>query len=262
MSKIICAALCLLFLLPSKTFAWGPTGHRIVGEIAWKYLTPKAKQQVQKILSNESLAISSNWADFIKSDKAYDYLSPWHYINIQAGLSENSFYTALKNDTATDIYTKLQFTIKQLRNKSLGLSQKRMYLRLLIHLVGDAHQPMHVSRAEDLGGNKIYVMWFKDSSNLHRMWDEDLIDFQKLSYTEYTNAIDYITRQQVAQWQSANVKQWLYESYTISTQLYSEIKYPYQRLSYRYNYDHIATLNKQLLKAGIRLAGVLNNIYK
>ncbi len=66
--------LSLFFPQPIKSMAWGMTGHRIVGEIAESYLTPNAKKEVLKILGTQSLAMASNWADFIKSDSTYDSL--------------------------------------------------------------------------------------------------------------------------------------------------------------------------------------------
>ena len=136
-----------------------------------------------------------------------------------------------------------------------------MYLRLLIHIVGDVHQPLHVSEEGDAGGNDIKVTWFGTPSNLHRLWDEQLIDDQKLSYTEYTKAINFSTAAQRKVWQSQPISQWLFESYTISVQLHNEITSQNPKLSYRYNFDHIYTLNDQLLKGGVRLAGVLNDIF-
>jgi hypothetical protein len=118
-----------------------------------------------------------------------------------------------------------------------------------------------VGRAEDLGGNRIRIMWFRDSSNLHRLWDEQLIEFQKLSYTEYVNSINYTSPAQRLAWQKQKMTEWFFDSYQISRQLYEEITQPYQRLSYRYDYDHIAILNRQLLKGGVHLAGLLNEIF-
>jgi len=136
-----------------------------------------------------------------------------------------------------------------------------MYLRLLIHIVGDVHQPMHVSREEDQGGNKIYVMWFNQKANLHSIWDSNLIEDQKLSYTEYTKAINYTTASQRAVMQKQPVSHWIYDSYIIAQKLYKEINQPEQKLSYRYIYDHIQIANDQLLKGGVHLAGLLNQIF-
>lgn len=242
-------------------FAWGPTGHRVVGQIADSYLTPQAKTAIHKILGNESVAISSNWADFIKSDSTMNYLSPWHYINIQAGLSYADFANYLKNDTATDAYTRLNFLIKELKNKKLDAAKKKMYLRLLIHIVGDVHQPMHVSRAEDQGGNKIKVLWFNESTNLHSVWDDKIIEMQKLSYTEYAANINHSSLAERKKLQQP-IEKWFYESYQLADTIYSGITQPEQKLGYRYNFDNIEMLNRQLLKGGIRLAGLLNEIFK
>ncbi|MDE3236575.1 MAG: S1/P1 nuclease [Bacteroidota bacterium] len=258
--KFFIAAL-LFFYLPISSFAWSQEGHRIVGEIADSYLTPKARLAIKAILGNESIAMSSNWADFIKSEPSYKYLDAWHYINLEDGLSEKSFKEKLSVDTATDAYTKLNFLVKELKKKNLPKDKKIMYLRLLIHIVGDVHQPMHVSREEDLGGNKIYVLWFNQKTNLHSMWDDKLIEYQQLSYTEYVKAINFTTATQRQVWQKQQISTWLFESYQIAQQLYAEIKQPDQRLSYRYNYDHVQTLNDRLLKGGVRLAGLLNEIF-
>jgi len=251
----------VFFSLSLSAMAWGITGHRIVGAIAESYLSAKAKKEIQRILGTESVAMASNWADFIKSDSAYDYLYNWHFANMPDGLNFEQVKEKLENDTAANAYNKINFISRELKNKQLTIDKQRMYLRLLIHFVGDIHQPMHVGRLEDLGGNRIRVMWFRDSSNLHRLWDEQLVDFQKLSYTEYVKTINYTTSSQRLAWQKQPMAQWFFESYQLSRQLYNEIKQPYQRLSYRYDYDHVAILNRQLLKGGVHLAGMLNEIF-
>jgi hypothetical protein len=251
-----------IFALPFYSLAWGVLGHRIVGEIADSYLTAKAKAEIKKILGNESVAMSSNWADFIKSDTSYRYLNPWHYINLDKGLSEEQLHQFLHADTATDVYTKMKFLVAELKKKNQSLDKKKMYLRLLIHFVGDIHQPMHTARREDLGGNRVKVSWFNTPTNLHAVWDESLVNFQQLSYTEYANVINFTTAKQRQQWQKQSMSDWVVESYKIAETLYPEIKEDNQKLSYDYNFRHIQTVNEQLLKGGVRLAGVLNEIFK
>jgi len=252
---------CIFLYLPLSGMAWGMLGHRIVGEIAESYLTPKAKAAIKAILGDESMAMASNWADFIKSEPSYNYLSAWHYINLKDSLSESAVNAFLAADTLADAYTQINFLTAQLSNKNLEKDKKVMYLRLLIHIVGDIHQPMHVSRLEDQGGNKVYVTWFGQKTNLHAVWDEKLIDEQKLSYTEYTKAINHTTLAQRTAWQQQPIKRWFFESYTIAQHLYSEINQPEQKLTYRYVYDHLDTVNLQLLKGGVHLAGLLNQIF-
>ncbi|HYK77496.1 MAG TPA: S1/P1 nuclease [Daejeonella sp.] len=251
--------IALLSYIPVQTMAWGMQGHRIVGEIADSYINQKTRKEIQKILGHESMAITSNWADFIKSDPEYNYLSTWHYANFADYLDYQALKTQMDQDTTVNIYNRIQFLTAQLKNKNLESGKKQMYLRLMIHLVGDLHQPMHMGRKEDSGGNGIKIFWFNQPTNLHRLWDEQLIESQQLSYTEYTKSINFATQAQIKKWQSDNLSVWAFESYEISRQLYT-VK-PEEKLSYRYIFDHIATVNDRLLKGGVRLAGLLNQIF-
>jgi hypothetical protein len=258
--KVVIIAVVFLYL-PYQSMAWGMLGHRIVGEVATSYLSAKAAKQIKKILGNESIAMASNWPDFIKSDTNYRYLSDWHYIDIPKGTADADLAAAFKKDTAANAYNRLNFLIAQLKNKNLSQNEKVMYLRLVIHIVGDIHQPFHVSAEGDRGGNDIKVTWFNEPTNIHSVWDSYFIESQQLSYTEYTKAINFTTADQKAQWQKAPITDWLSESYKISEVLHDELKQPNQKLSYLYNFNHLDTLNQQLLKGGVRLAGLLNEIF-
>ena len=253
----------ILFLFLYLLFCsmeWGVLGHRIVGQVADSYLTKNTKREIFKILGNESVAMTSNWPDFIKSDPSYKYLDVWHYINLRSGLSETDLKNYLATDTVTDAYTKLNWLTAQLKNKELEQDKKVLYLRLLIHIVGDLHQPLHIGRAEDRGGNGVKVNWFKDPSNLHTVWDTKLIDFQQLSYTEYATSINYTTKAQRNEWQAEPVSEWIWQSYQHTEKIYAETK-PDSNLSYEYNFKFIGVVNQQLLKGGVHLAGLLNEIF-
>jgi hypothetical protein len=245
---------------PLQTMAWGTQGHRICGQIAYSYLTPKARKAIEAILGNESIALASNWADFIKSDPAYAYMSPWHYIDFDKVYTYPEMVAYLNQDTNVDAYTKMQFLIGELRKPELSKENKLLYLRMLIHIVEDVHQPMHAAHADDKGGNDFKVNWFNNPTNLHSVWDSQLIDFQQLSYTEYVAAINHTTWAQRNEWQKAPISQWLFESNQIAEKLYTEIK-PGDTLNYKYNFAHIDIVNQQLLKAGVRLAGLLNQLF-
>ncbi|WP_411273578.1 S1/P1 nuclease [Daejeonella sp.] len=250
----------LICYLPMNTMAWGLLGHRVVGEIAQSYLSKRASREVKKILGHESLAMASNWADFIKSETSYNYISNWHYINLPTGLTSDQIQGNLLRDTATNAYTKIRFLSSELENKALDLDKKVMYLRLLIHIVGDLHQPMHTGRFEDLGGNRVQLTWFGQSSNLHRVWDTDLIESQELSYTEYAQSVNFIDKSRLFQLQNEDVNLWVADSYRISEKIYTNVKSG-DKLSYRYIYDYLAIADEQLLKGGVHLAALLNKIF-
>jgi len=246
---------------PLQSMAWGTEGHRIAGQIADSYLTVRARAAIKAILDNESIAITSNWADFIKSDPNYNYLSVWHYVDLDKEYTYPELKEFLEHDAQTDAYTKLNFLVAELKKKDLSKENKLLYLRMLIHIVEDVHQPLHVGHTEDKGGNDIKVTWFNNPTNLHSVWDSQLIEFQQLSYTEYTAMINHTTVAERTEWQKAPISQWLFESNQIANKLYSETKTGDALNGYKYNFEHIATVNQQLLKAGVRLAGVLNQIF-
>lgn len=265
MKVLICKIILIIAIsvyAPMKGKAWGVQGHRIVGQVADSYLTKKARKSIAAILGNESVAMSSNWMDFIKSDPAYRYLSNWHYANIKGGLTQSEMVNLLETDTSTNAYTKINFLVKELKNNDLSLENKQLYLRSLVHLVGDIHQPMHVGRLEDQGGNKIKVLWFTSSYNLHQIWDEVLVEFQELSYTEYANAINFTSKDQRKIWQQEPLSLWFYQSYQYAEMIYGDIKGPEEKLGYAYNFKYVKIVDQQLLKAGVRLAGLLNDIFK
>jgi hypothetical protein len=246
--------------MPVTALAWGMIGHRVVGQVADTYLSGKARKAVKNILGGETLAMSSNWPDFIKSDPAFDYLNAWHYVNLPAGLDQKGVFSFLATDTTTSVYTKIPEMVAILKNKQSTMDQKKMAMRLLVHMVGDLHQPMHTARKEDLGGNRVSVSWFGSRSNLHRIWDENLVEYQQLSYTEYAAAINHPTKEQLTTWRNASLQQSVFESYQVVGKIYANIK-PDDKLSYRYNFDYVDILNEQLLKGGVRLAQIINQIY-
>jgi hypothetical protein len=254
---LVCA---LLMCAPLQTMAWGDKGHRIAGQIASTYLTPKAKAAIKAILGNESVAMSSTWADFIKSDPAYNYLSTWHYIDFDKPFNYPQLQSFLKQDTSVDAYTKMQFMIGELKKKNLAADKKLLYLRMLIHVVEDVHQPMHTAHTDDKGGNDFKVLWQNEPSNMHSVWDTKLIEAQNLSYTEYANAINFTTLAQRTAWQKEPISKWLFDSKEISDKIYASSKQD-EKLGYKYNFQFISTVNQQLVKAGVHLAGLLNEIF-
>ncbi|MET3977667.1 hypothetical protein ABIB62_000234 [Mucilaginibacter sp. UYP25] len=250
-----------IIYLPIQTMAWGTNGHRISSQIADSHLNAKARAAIKAILGNESIAMTSNWADFIKSDPQYSYLYNWHFINFDKEYSYPEMQAFLKQDTATDAYTKINFLVGELKKKSLPKANKLLALRMLIHVVEDVHQPLHTGHLSDKGGNDVKVMWFNNQTNLHSIWDSQLIDFQQLSYTEYSIWINHTTAAQRAEWQKAPVSQWLFESNQIAAKIYASNKDGDKVNVYRYNFEYIGTLNRQLVKGGVRLAGLLNQIF-
>lgn len=244
-----------LIILSFSSFGWGQLGHRIVGEVAWRHMTPEARENVLRVLGGESPAMASNWMDFIKSDHHWDHMRSWHYVTIPDSVD----YQETETPEHGDAYLTVQRIVEEMESGEFEGWTEDEALKALIHLVGDLHQPLHVGNGTDRGGNDVKVKWFGKDSNLHRVWDSEMIDSQQLSYTEYTEWIDNATEEEVLSWQSDSATVWMQECKDMRESVY-DIENP-DRLGYRYNYDHIEEVNEQLLKAGIRLAGILNDLY-
>ena len=235
---------------------WGQTGHRVVGEIAYHHLTKKAKKNLEKLLKGEGLAIVSTYADEIKSDKAYRKFSAWHYVNFKDG---EAYETGEKNPKG-DLIQGIKECQKIISNPASSEKDKVFYLKLLVHLIGDLHQPLHTGRAEDRGGNAIKVNWFRGKTNLHAVWDSKMIESYNMTYSELSTNLDYFSKNQKVAIQKGTIIDWANESRELAKTVYGSAKID-QNLSYRYMYDHFSTVKAQLKKGGLRLAKVLNDLF-
>ncbi len=236
---------------------WGPTGHRTTGEIAEKYLTKKTKKQIHNLLQGESLAFVSTFGDEIKSDSRYRKFNTWHYVNFPF---DTKYKDSDKNPKG-DIVMGIDYCITILKNKESSQEDKIFYLKLLVHLIGDLHQPLHIGRGEDKGGNDIQVRWHNKGTNLHRVWDSNMIESWNMSYLELASNARILSKEQINSIQNGTVLDWTYETQNLAKQVYNSAKIG-EKLGYKYSYDHFGTVRSQLQKAGIRLAKILNDIYQ
>ncbi|TNE65997.1 MAG: S1/P1 Nuclease [Alphaproteobacteria bacterium] len=238
--------------------AYGPTGHRVIAELASNHLSAEAAAGVKEILGDEFMAEAANWPDEMRSDPD-DYWrktsQTYHYVNLPDGAT----YEGTEKNPAGDALTALEAFTKTLKDKSAPKEDRALALRFIIHIVGDLHQPLHAGRAEDRGGNRIEVVWFEQMSNLHKVWDEDLIDYKGLSFSEWTRFLDAkIKPEQVAEWQNSQPLDWLHEDIALRGDIYNVGN---AILSYDYVYKWTPLIKSQLSKGGIRLAGYLNQVF-
>jgi hypothetical protein len=252
--RLVMTSLTFMILFSANCLAWGPTGHRVVGEIAQRYLNHSAERGIKKLVGKEGLGMMSNWPDFVKSDRSFDHASPWHYVTIPDGLT----YEQIEKDPKGDIVEAIGRMIATLKDKNADQVKKIQALKFLVHFVGDIHQPLHVGKPGDRGGNDVKVKWFGKAVNLHHLWDEELIDFQKLSYTEYATALDIVEKSTIKSWMKDDINVWIKESMDLRATVYDVGD---GNLSYEYNFKNVAHLNRRLLQGGVRLAAILNKIF-
>ena len=249
-------SLLFIHIIAASGPYWGSTGHRTIGEIAEKHLTKKAKKQIDILLQGQGLAIVSTFGDDIKSDKKYDKYYTWHFVNFPF----DTKYEDSQKDKKGDIVMGIEYCIDILKNPNASEEDKVFYLKFLVHLIGDLHQPLHVGRKEDKGGNDIKVLWHYKKSNLHRVWDSDMIEFYNMSYTELSRNTKNLSRAQIESISNGSVLDWTYESQALAKKIYKSAKMD-DKLSYRYSYKYFGLVQSQLQKSGIRLAKILNEIF-
>ena len=250
----------LLFFVFHMSFAndmiWSKTGHRAIGEVAQEHLTRKARKAIEKLLDGESLAEVSSFADEIKADRKYRKFSAWHYVNFAA----DAKYGDEKPSENGDLITGIQKCISIVKDENSSKEDKAFYLKMLVHLIGDLHQPMHAGRLEDKGGNDIQVQWFGNGSNLHRVWDSNMINEYGMSYSELAESFPRLSKKQRKAIQMGTVLDWVEETQEVANKVYESVEVG-EKLRYQYNYLWWGTLEKQLQKGGMRLAKVLNDIF-
>lgn len=284
----VVATLLLLTLTPTAN-AWGPTGHRVVAEIAQRHLTPAAQAKVSLILDGRTLADVANWPDDLRSDPRYNKYLPLHFATVKNGLtSYRDSEKARCGDVvvAIDAFTaflrtgsrEALYVVKALSDKPDGTGLEAcnpqetepispaMALSFLVHLMGDLHQPLHVGGI-DRGGNLVDVNWMdRWKTNLHSTWDDEMVDYERLDYTQYARFLDRASEADATRWLAGNTISYADEAVAMRSKLYvfpdDSGKPAVHKVSYKYIGAQRDRMREQLLKGGLRLAGILNSIFQ
>jgi hypothetical protein len=251
--RFIKTLILLLFLQTAKPItvnAWGPDGHAIVGRIAMQYVTPEVRQNILALLGTMPIDTAANWMDIMKSNADYEFMRPWHYVNFP----QEQQYIITNTDNSIN---RLFWTFNELKNKKvLCTEQIRFDLYVMLHLMGDLHMPLHNGFAEDVGGNKIMVQYDSiKNHNLHWFWDEDIIRLTRITDQD---CLQHFKQSFLDSLTEVDITAWMYESRSLLPQVYD---FPGFELSPQYLAMHKVTVEKQLLKAGLRLAFILNKLF-
>ena len=252
--------LIVIFLSILSTINWGSTGHRVIAEVASNYLTDNARLQIDNILNGETLVNASTYADDIKSDSRYDMYYDWHFLNMEL----DDEYEDITPSERGDVYIAINKCIDILESDSVSDTDKSFYLKLLVHFVGDLHQPLHIGRYEDRGANRIYVKWFGRNSNLHRVWDSEMINSHNMSYSELAlnlpNPDFLLFTEEANDFKRGDVLNWVDEIHEYTNKIYADVSID-DKLGYEYQYKNFGTVKDLLLIGGIRLAKILNYLF-
>jgi hypothetical protein len=232
--------------------AFGPTGHKIVVNIAMQYLSPAAKKNVLRILGNIKPDSAATWMDNMREYGSYDYMKPWHFINIDSG---KAYKPGINN-----IIWELERVYAQLQHpEMLKTKARKEALMILFHLMGDLHQPLHVGYGSDRGGNETQIQHKGFKTDLHHIWDSDIIWNQHIT-TEACLKLSKTTAKEIADKQFAATQfvAYMKESRALLPKVYA---FTGGNIDNEYMISNKQVVMLQLLRAGQRLAGVLQQLF-
>jgi len=250
------------FLPVSYTYAYGPLGHEIVGEIATSHLCVQAATEVERLLDSESLGRASRWPDWIRKEPKWRKSRPWHFINV----ADNGRLADVTGRPGGDVIWAIEKFRDELADPNLSESRRAEALRFLAHFIADVHQPLHVGRQEDRGGNKIVIVVDGRASNLHKFWDaQRLLKLDRNSHG-YDSAgqiasIGALVADRVDVLQSVGVLDWARESQALRPDVYAFGAAASAELDEQYSAVALEISRARLAAAGVRLAGTLNDIF-
>ena len=273
MKRIVLIVLSTFIMMESVSlYAWGPMGHDVVASIAEQHLNRKTKRKINRLLGGHSIVYYSSWMDNIQNspywENGYNQTKTWHYANVDKGLT---YQTMQKNENG-DVVNSLEMLTDAMINRydELTDSMKVDYVKMIVHMVGDLHCPMHAGRLSDRGGNDTKVKWFGQPTNLHSVWDSRMIDAaRKWNYTEWVEQLDRTNRKYRKNVTEGSYEDWFTTTVANAAEIYNYVeaidqKLPEEELpnlSYQFVYDFSPMLEEQLLLGGYRLAYVLNTIF-
>lgn len=244
-------------MICADAWAWGQKGHDVTCAIAERHLKKAARKRIAEIFDGKSIVYWSNWMDNASHQKEFAYTKTWHYRDV--GMDE-TYANAVENESG-DVLTAISAQVAALKDGSLNHEAQAIALRMLVHLVGDLHCPMHMGRKEDAGGNKWQVQFFNNGTNLHSIWDSGLIEnAHKWTYSEWVDQIDRVDKKAIATITEGSPYDWGEDTHRITQQVYEETP-----AGKKVSYDEVArwapVIEQQFLKGGLRLAKVLNDLF-
>lgn len=260
--------------LASSAFGWSRYTHEATGYLAERHLTAEAQVAVAELLGDESLGSVAAWADRVRPDRRDT--APYHYVNGPRDKLHPS-HEDLHLPQGT-VYTAILMYQDQLKDESLSSEQHAEALKFLVHFVGDIHQPLHTAFGDDRGGNDFSVIYRNESFNIHRYWDLSVVEprldqFTSQEYARYLDAS--FSEAEKALWiEQTDPEPWVIEArryvfaglypvpqlYTYDSGRERTEAIPVMDDTYREVWMPVAEI--QLARAGLRLAGILNELFQ
>jgi nuclease S1 len=234
---------------------WWDLGHRVVARLAEPRLTPHTREAVRDILGGQSLADASVWADNIRHYR-HD-ADRLHYVNIP--LADTAYDPARHCPRGQCIIAAIEHDRRVLADGAASPEARAEALRFLIHFMGDLHQPLHVADDDDRGGNTRPVTFLGHATDLHKVWDGELIDSSGVGQDEYVAFLrKRMASLDLAALERGTVVDWAMEGHRIAVEHAYRLP-PDGRIGRAYLQANRPIIDHALITGGVRLAKVLND---
>jgi hypothetical protein len=261
--------------LPAR--AWGDDGHRVIGEIAAHYLEPRAARAVQDCLTEadfSTLADAATWADvYARRVPTYAWANPLHYVNVAPDAARYVESRDCPNGCVVTAIRRYRALLGEPGVDLAARKRRQEALYFLVHLVGDIHQPLHVAHPDGRGGNATLVPFFGESKKAHWVWDDGLLlrgpkesaagaassgaaTQRRWEELAFALRLAIEPAQRVVWQKDLDPEHWANESLALAKQ------HAFLKVGQAVDAAYVATrwvvVRRQLQKAGVRLAAVLN----
>lgn len=259
----------LSLLVCVSSYAWNATGHQLIAQIAYDNLSPKARRlcnhynrSLNKVYLAGNLVRSAIWLDDLRK-KDVHWFDKLHYMDIPY-TNDGSMLPTISEVNAL---WGINQALKVLTSSKSSINDKGISLRILLHVVGDIHQPLHTATLTntkfvrgDLGGNLYILAPNPVANNLHAYWDKGA---GVLIGHSTKRQLKNKAHQLELKWpcnlsdKDNNPKQWIESSHQIALQHAYTIKIgSIPDKKYQLNAQNIS--QKQIALAGCRLARLMN----
>ena len=237
----------------NSAHGFGIVGHSVASAVAESRLCPRAQEAVALFGDGQTLAQISRWADEIRYVPAWEHTAPWHYMNIP----DHEPLTRYRTSENGDVLWAIDEFTRRLGDETLALEDRGDALRFLVHFVVDIHQPLHVGRLADRGGNTVTLRVDGRRTNLHRLWDSGIIAREPGAPSRYFASVMDLADSNATDWAESPPRAWAEESKRLRAFVYDFDGAP----GPRYLDEAGRVLRRQLARAGVRLAATLNGIF-
>lgn len=247
----------------STTQAWGKDGHYVVGWIAYQHLDPAAKAEIDRLLATDSTTLweAAYWPDAVARElPQYRHIAPFHYVNFAEGQDE---YDPTRANPNGDVIQGIEKYAAIVADRGKSDAERLEALRFLAHFVGDIHQPLHAGRAADRGGNSLKVTFYSSRTNMHAVWDTEIIRRSRTDWEGFAADLNNMIRPEDVEAYIEDMEPvgWANESYRLAeSEIYKDFE-PGETLGREYRDQKLPVVEDQLSIAGVRLATMLNRMF-